>query len=55
MKKFEIRDARTLAIHRIPPKAYDERSDQVQLFRRGTNHIASFVYHVIKTIAAPYG
>ena len=45
--------------HRIPPKAYAEKSDQVQLFSRGkfrkTNHIAHFAYHVIKTIAALYG
>ena len=56
--EYSARSGKPIGFHRIPPKAYAEKSDQVQLFRRRkipqTNHIAHFAYHVIKTIAAPY-
>ena len=33
--EYFARSGKPIVFHRIPPKAYAEKSDQVQLFRRG--------------------
>ena len=35
LAEYSASSGKPIVFHRIPPKAYAEKSDQVQLFRRG--------------------